>query len=102
MIDHYRSQGSAGRVFEAWPENLDVPAAPVEFVRNEICRCVSRVLEELKPEYGEAPRIVDIEERPIGELAKQNGITTNNATVRVHRAPRGAEKAGKPSMRKLC
>lgn len=28
VIDHYRSQGSASHVLEAWPENLDVPAPP--------------------------------------------------------------------------
>jgi RNA polymerase sigma-70 factor (ECF subfamily) len=45
VIDHYRSKGSHSRVFEHWPENLDVPGEPVEFVKNEICRCVAEVLE---------------------------------------------------------
>ena len=86
VIDHYRSQGSAHRLFEAWPENLDVSGEPVEFVKNEVCHCVADVLDDLKPQYREALRIVDIEERPTSELAKQSGITPNNATVRVHRA----------------
>lgn len=92
VIDHYRSLGSANRLFEQWPDGLDVPGEPVEFVKNEICRCVSHVLGELKPEYGEALRMVDIEERPIGDLAKQSGITPNNATVRVHRAREALRK----------
>src|SRR5512146_319684 len=37
VIDHYRSRQSTARIFEGWPENLDVPGQPVEFVRNEIC-----------------------------------------------------------------
>jgi RNA polymerase sigma factor (sigma-70 family) len=98
VIDHYRAQGSVGRLFEQWPEGLDIPGEPVEFVKNEICRCVGHVLEELKPEYGEALRLVDIEERPISVLAKQSGITPNNATVRVHRAREGLRK----QVRKVC
>jgi RNA polymerase sigma-70 factor (ECF subfamily) len=98
VIDHYRSQGSVGRLIEQWPEGLDVPDEPVEFVKNEICRCVGHVLDELKPEYGEALRLVDIEERPITELAKQSGITPNNATVRIHRA----REALRRQVRKVC
>jgi len=45
---------------------LAAPGEPVEFVKNEICRCVGHVLGELTPEYAEALRIVDTEPRPIG------------------------------------
>ena len=92
VIDHYRSQGSVSRLFEQWPEGLDVPDEPVELVKNEVCRCVSRMLGQLKPEYGEALRMVDIDERPVSDLAKQSGITPNNATVRVHRAREALRK----------
>lgn len=98
VIDHYRSDGSLSRLFEQWPEGLDVPGKPVELVKNEICQCVGHVLSELKPEYGEALRIVDIEDRPIGDLAKQSRITPNNATVRVHRA----REALKKQVRAVC
>lgn len=98
VIDHYRSPGSGSRLFEQWPEGLDVPGEPVEFVRNEICRCVGHGLGELKPEYEEALRWVDIEGRPIGELAKHSGITANNATVRVHRARQALRK----QVRRVC
>jgi RNA polymerase sigma factor (sigma-70 family) len=92
VVDHYRSRDSASRRFEEWPEGLDLPDKPVEFVKNEICRCVNRVVEELKPEYSEALRIVDIEEQPISALAKRSGITANNASVRVHRAREALKK----------
>ena len=92
VVDHYRSQGSTKRLFEEWPEGLDVPGEPVEFVKNEICRCVGDVLGELKAEYGEALRTVDVEEQPVAELAKKRGITTNNANVRVHRAREALRK----------
>ncbi len=98
IVDHYRSDGSRKRVFTEWPEELDLPGKPVELVKNEICRCVGRVLEELKPEYGEALRIVDIEEQPVAKLAEQCGITENNAAVRVHRA----RKALRQRIRMIC
>ncbi|HEU5402520.1 MAG TPA: sigma-70 family RNA polymerase sigma factor [Terriglobales bacterium] len=86
VIDHYRSRESTTRTFEAWPEGLDVPGQPVEFVKNEICRCVEKVLADLKPEYREALRTVDIDEHPVTEYAEHRGISPNNANVRVHRA----------------
>ena len=98
VIDHYRSDGSRNRVFTGWPEGLDPPGKPVELVKNETCRCVSRVLEELKPEYGEALRIVDIEEQPFAKLAEKCGITENNAAVRMHRA----RKALRERIRIIC
>ena len=92
VIDHYRSKGAHSELFEEWPENLDVPGEPVEFVKNEICTCVVRVLEDLKPEYVEALRVVDVGEHPISELAKSTGTSTNSATVRVHRAREALRK----------
>lgn len=92
VIDHYRSRESAARVLQDWPEGLDVPGQPVEFVKNEICQCVNSVLAELKPEYREALRTVDIEEQPVTEFAEHAGITANNANVRVHRAREALRK----------
>lgn len=92
VIDHYRSRESATRLFEEWPEGLDVPGQPVEFVKNEICQCVNHVLAELKPEYRDALRTVDIEEHPVTKFAKQSGISSNNANVRVHRAREALRK----------
>lgn len=92
VIDHYRSRETVTRHFEEWPEGLDVPGQPVEFVKNQICQCVNSVLAELKPEYREALRTVDIEEHPVTQFATQSGITENNANVRVHRAREALRK----------
>ena len=40
----------------------------------------------MKPEYAQVVRAVDLEERPLSEVAASGGITVNNATVRLHRA----------------
>lgn len=98
VIDHYRSQSVVKRVFKEWPGDLEAPGESVEFAKNEICGCVAQVLEELKPEYSHALQVVDIEERPIRDLAQQSGITANNATVRVHRAREALRK----QVRRTC
>lgn len=98
VIDHYRSRESSARFLDEWPEGLDVPGQPIEFVKNEICQCVGTVLAELKPEYRDALQSVDIEEHPITEFAEQSGITANNANVRVHRA----REALKKQVSKVC
>ena len=92
VIDHYRSRESSSRLLEEWPEGLDIPGQPVEFVKNEVCQCVNNILADLKPEYREALRTVDIEEHPVTEFAQQTGISANNANVRVHRAREALRK----------
>jgi RNA polymerase sigma-70 factor (ECF subfamily) len=92
VIDHYRSRSSASRYIEEWPENLDVPGEPVEFIKNEVCRCVNHIVQELKPEYSEALRMIDVEEQSVGEFAKKSRITPGNASVRVHRAREALRK----------
>jgi RNA polymerase sigma-70 factor (ECF subfamily) len=78
-VHHRASDGSLGREFP------DVQEPEAE-LRQEICHCVSGLLETLKPEYREALRIVDLEEGKLKDLAQQSGITAENAAVRVHRA----------------
>ena len=92
VIDHYRSKATRDRVLEAWPEGLDAPGPATTDITNEICQCVNAVLAGLKPEYAEALKQVDVQERPITELAADKGITNNNATVRVHRAREALRK----------
>lgn len=92
VIDHYRREASAGRALEVFAREMQGAEIPSPDLRNEICQCVSRVLTEIKPEYREALEIVDIGEAGLGELAKKTGITTNNATVRVHRARQALQK----------
>jgi len=86
VIDYYRQRSTAARAMEAWGREFpDVQESEAE-LRQEICQCVSSLLETLKPEYREALRIVDLEEGKLKDLAQQSGITAENAAVRVHRA----------------
>jgi RNA polymerase sigma-70 factor (ECF subfamily) len=86
VIDHYRHQAAAGRLFESWPENLDAPAASTDATKAEVCGCLYDLLDTLKPEYRAALKTVDLGEGSLKDLAAQAGISPGNAAVRVHRA----------------
>jgi hypothetical protein len=47
---------------------------------------MTTLLPNLKAEYAEVLRRVDLEETPLPRVATDLAITTNNATVRLHRA----------------
>jgi DNA-directed RNA polymerase specialized sigma24 family protein len=47
---------------------------------------MTAVLHRLKPEYADIVRAVELDERSIAHVANERGLTTNNATVRLHRA----------------
>ncbi len=86
VIDHYRQRSTTERAMEAWAREFPDVQEPEVELRQEICQCVSSLLDTLKPEYREALRIVDLEEGKLKDLAQQSGITAENAAVRVHRA----------------
>lgn len=86
IIDHYRHRSASARAMEAWGREFSDVQAPDAALREEICRCVSGLLANLKPEYREALRVVDLEDGALSDLAQQSGITAENAAVRVHRA----------------
>ncbi|MBZ5641912.1 MAG: sigma-70 family RNA polymerase sigma factor [Acidobacteriia bacterium] len=86
VIDHYRHRSTSARAMEVWGRDFTESQEPEAELRQEICECVSGLLATLKPEYQDALRIVDLEERNLSDLAQQSGITAENAAVRVHRA----------------
>ena len=92
IIDHYRKRGSDERASEALVHELETHVEPVDAFKGEICRCVSGLLEVLKPEYRDALQTVDLEERSLADLAGKAGISSNNAAVRVHRAREALRK----------
>lgn len=93
VVDHYRRRDAAGRAAERvaaeMPEAIDeVPADE----RNRVCACVRALASSLKPEYAGMLEKVDVEGRSLGDVAEEEGITTNNATVRLHRARQALKK----------
>ncbi len=86
VIDHYRHRSASARALEAWGREFSEIQEPDAALRQEICQCVSGLLADLKPEYRDALRVVDLEDGKLSELAEQSGISAENAAVRVHRA----------------
>ena len=92
VIDHYRHRASTERALVGWGKEFVAHATPEPELKDEICQCVSGLLETLKPEYRDALRIVDVDEGSLNDLAAQAGITAGNAAVRVHRAREALRK----------
>lgn len=92
IIDHYRHRASTERAMEGWRKEFVTQALPEKEMTQEICQCVSGLLETLKPEYREALRIVDINDGSLKDLAELSRTTSGNAAVRVHRAREALRK----------
>ena len=84
VVDHYRRSGAERNA----REHLKIDAEPSfePELRDNVCTCVTAVLPDLKPEYADIVTAVELGGRPISEVASEKGLTTNNATVRLHRA----------------
>ena len=85
LVDNYRRTASEGRALEREAREA-VEAGEDPELRATVCGCMKELLPELKPEYAEVLRQVDLEERSVPEVASELGITANNAAVRLHRA----------------
>jgi RNA polymerase sigma-70 factor (ECF subfamily) len=87
LTDHYRRQavearahGRAAAIEDPFAEGPDAE------LHDEICGCIAGLVDTLKPEYARALRRVDLDEAPLREWAAEEGITLNNAAVRLHRS----------------
>lgn len=86
IIDHYRQRSSSARAMETWQRDFADSSQPDAGMQKEICACVLGLFANLKSEYQEALRIVDIEDGKLSDVASQSGISAENAAVRLHRA----------------
>jgi RNA polymerase sigma-70 factor (ECF subfamily) len=87
LVDHYRRKGASERALASLEKELaDAPGEALPDERDEVCRCVTRLSETLKPEYAHALRRVEVEGVPVRDYASEAGITPNNAAVRLFRA----------------
>lgn len=85
-IDQFRRRGAASRLAEAFVRELQTHDWPVADVEAEICACVGRLAQTLRPEYAAALQAIDIQGVPVKTFAEQQGLTAGNAAVRVFRA----------------
>ena len=87
VIDRRRRNATMGRALDALASDIDEePAAPPPSLRAVVCPCVRRIADEIKPEYASALQRVTLEGQSVKDFAAAEGITANNAAVRVFRA----------------
>ncbi|MEZ4369633.1 MAG: sigma-70 family RNA polymerase sigma factor [Polyangiaceae bacterium] len=85
-IDHFRRMKTRDRAFSAFAEELARTDVPDQELIDEVCGCVGRLVETLKPEYADALRGLELQGLSITEFAEARGITKSNAAVRAFRA----------------
>lgn len=84
-IDHHRRGQTKDRALARLVNELET-SEPAADVHEEACRCVIRLADTLKPQYAEALQRIEIEGLPVKRFAEEQGISANNAAVRVFRA----------------
>lgn len=85
IIDHYRRRGTADRAVQRLMGEMDEEAPP-EAWRAAACQCVLSLAANLKPEYADALRRIDVEGTSVVAYAAASNITASNAGVRIFRA----------------
>lgn len=92
IVDWYRRRSSAheiqARLYASARREPDIDQA----LFAEVCACVLDVLDTLSPQYADIVRRVDLDERPLGTVAHELGISMGNVSVRLHRARRALLK----------
>lgn len=82
LIDYHRSELARLRREDAWGRER----IPDEAVSATLCACLSGLLPKLEPRAAELVRRVDLGNESIAKVASSLKMTTNAATVAVHRA----------------
>ena len=85
LFDRYRRQSSRRRLSEAAAAEPAACAEP-DVIEEVPSSCLSISIAALKPSYATVLRRAELEEVSIADLAHELSLTTNNTTVRLHRA----------------
>lgn len=86
-VEHYRRNTRRARAMTAVEvEAAIAPPEPAFDTVGSRCRCVAALADTLKPEYAEALMRIEVDGLPVKAFALEQGITSGNAAVRVHRA----------------
>jgi len=90
LIDYYRAHATETRKADALMQELmaagEDKTPALDELRPTVCACLQRLLPGLRPAYAEVIRRIDLEgESPVA-VAKELQLTSNNLTVRLHRA----------------
>jgi RNA polymerase sigma-70 factor (ECF subfamily) len=93
IVDHYRHAGAEQRAYaQVLAETEDTVTPSDSELFETVCACVRDLVGTLKPEYASAITRVDLEGAPVKAFAEEQGISANNAAVRLHRAHQALKK----------
>jgi RNA polymerase sigma-70 factor (ECF subfamily) len=84
LADHGAKLAAHAAGLEAASGAVESAAMPI--YERPGCACSISMLDALPPQYAELLRRVDIEQEPVETFAEREGVTSNSATVRLHRA----------------
>ena len=99
LVDHWRRRSAEQRATDRLTGQDEETAAPPDAeLMDTVCACVGDLLQTLKPEYAEALRRVDLDDKSVKEFAEAAGISANNASVRLFRG----REALRQQVRRAC
>lgn len=91
IIDYRRRKAVAEKNIDGYATDAAIHE-PDEELENVVCKCVAELTSTLKPEYAEALRRIEVDGVSVKDYAKQIGISSSNAGVRVFRAREALRK----------
>lgn len=84
LTDLHRRRTTQMAALERFTQELETAGSASE-IESAACTCLSGLLPTLRPDYADALRMIDLEERAPEDVAHSLGITRNNLKVRLHR-----------------
>jgi RNA polymerase sigma-70 factor, ECF subfamily len=93
LVDHWRHRAVETAAMARYArEGQDMSERAEAQLEKAVCRCVKKLAETVRPEYAEIIRKVDVDGMSLADYARQSGVSSNNAAVRIHRARRNLKK----------
>lgn len=84
IADSYRRESAQNKAHESFAAESPLSYDPE--LAATVCACISDVIEDLKSEYREAIKEVDLGGMTVQAFAQAHRTSANNAYVRLHRA----------------
>jgi RNA polymerase sigma factor (sigma-70 family) len=75
VIDLYRHRSSESKALKEWGREMEGQSVPSHEIQNEICACLSRVMDTINPAYADALRSVDLGEQRLQDFAEEHNIS---------------------------
>jgi RNA polymerase sigma factor (sigma-70 family) len=102
VTDYYRSHAADHRKLEGLRQEMiaagDDKMPALDELRPAICTCLDPLLKKMRPAYAHLIERIDLRGELPADVAKEMKLTTNNLTVRLHRA----RQALRASLEQAC